>query len=60
MLFYGENTLLLSYRNAQLASTRELCHINIHENSDWDISAFSLYPSWGREVGLVGDFLLLF
>lgn len=40
MLFYGGNTLLLSQKNAQLASTHGLCHqfnINIHESSDCDI-----------------------
>lgn len=40
MLFYGGNTLLLSQKNAQLASTHGLCHqfnVNIHESSDCDI-----------------------
>lgn len=47
MLFYVENALLLSQKDAQLASAHELCHqfhINIRESSDWDISGFFSLP----------------
>lgn len=60
MLFFVENALLLSQKDAQLASAHELCHqfhINIHDSSNWDISGFFLCPSGGCLVGfdLGGD-----